>query len=72
MTGLAEAFQKQLSEAVADVWHLATRRDWDWPITEITDTVFQPTQPVSSPLRADRAGGRSVKPGRATVARGFS
>jgi len=61
-----------MSEAVVDVWHLATRRYWDWPITQVTDTLFQPTQPVSLPLRADRAGGRSVKPGRATAARGFS
>jgi 2-polyprenyl-6-methoxyphenol hydroxylase-like FAD-dependent oxidoreductase len=56
VTGLAEAFQRQLSEAIVDVWHLATRRDWDWPITEVTDTIFRPTQPVSLPLRADRAG----------------
>lgn len=35
--GLSATFQRQLNEAVAPYWHLATRNDWDWPITEIDD-----------------------------------
>lgn len=35
--GLAHAFQLQVSEAVEGPWRLATRTDWAWASTEITD-----------------------------------
>lgn len=37
LAGLAQTFQRELSDAVAPYWRLATRNDWDWPITEIDD-----------------------------------
>ncbi len=42
ITGLAETYHKQLSNAVAGLWRTATRKDWDWPITEVDDSVYQP------------------------------
>jgi 2-polyprenyl-6-methoxyphenol hydroxylase-like FAD-dependent oxidoreductase len=42
ITGLAETYHKHLSNAVAGLWRTATRKDWDWPITEVDDSVYQP------------------------------
>ncbi|HKZ85582.1 MAG TPA: FAD-dependent oxidoreductase [Anaerolineae bacterium] len=44
ITGLAETYHKQLSKAVAGLWRTATRKDWDWLITEVDDSVYQPHQ----------------------------
>jgi 2-polyprenyl-6-methoxyphenol hydroxylase-like FAD-dependent oxidoreductase len=49
VSGLAEAFQKALSEAVSSLWHTTTEKEWQWPLTEVTDTVFGP-QPQSPPI----------------------
>lgn len=35
LTGLAQAFQQELSRVVADPWKLATREDKRWPATEV-------------------------------------
>jgi len=40
IAGLAGAFQARLSKALAGLWHMATTKDWDWPLTEVTDTIF--------------------------------
>jgi 2-polyprenyl-6-methoxyphenol hydroxylase-like FAD-dependent oxidoreductase len=37
VTGLAAAFQKELREGLDDLWTQSTSKDWDWPMTEITD-----------------------------------
>lgn len=37
LTGLARAFQQQLSESVSPLWHMATEQEWDWSMTEVTD-----------------------------------
>ena len=37
LTGLAATFQRELNHVVAPYWRLATRNDWDWPVTEIDD-----------------------------------
>lgn len=37
LTGVAGTFQKQLRQAVDGLWSMSTRKDWDWPITEVTD-----------------------------------
>ncbi len=39
LTGLAAIFQKQLSQAVADPWRLATREDRRWPTTEVAQDI---------------------------------
>lgn len=39
VTGLAGAFQKQLRDTTDHLWSMSTRKDWDWPITEVTDDV---------------------------------
>ncbi len=40
MTGLASTFHERLSKALAGLWRMATTKDWDWPLTEVTDTIF--------------------------------
>lgn len=37
LDGLAATFQRELGRAITPYWRLATRNDWDWPITEIED-----------------------------------
>jgi len=37
VTGLAAAFQKALREGLDDLWSQSTGKDWDWPMTEVTD-----------------------------------
>jgi 2-polyprenyl-6-methoxyphenol hydroxylase-like FAD-dependent oxidoreductase len=37
VTGLSQAFQKQLPRAVADPWRMSTRGDQQWPATKITE-----------------------------------
>lgn len=37
LSGIAGAFQKGLRQAVDILWSMSTRKDWDWPITEVTD-----------------------------------
>ncbi len=37
LDGLAETFQRELGRALTPYWRLATRHDWDWPITEVDD-----------------------------------
>lgn len=37
LDGLAATFQRELDRALTPYWRLATRSDWDWPITEIED-----------------------------------
>lgn len=37
LTGLAETFQTQLSQALARLWRMATQHDWHWPTTEVDD-----------------------------------
>ena len=37
LTGLAHAFQKQLSHSLSRLWHTVTSQDWQWPATTITD-----------------------------------
>lgn len=37
LDGLAATFQRELNQALHPYWRLATRNDWDWPITEIDD-----------------------------------
>jgi flavin-dependent dehydrogenase len=44
VSGLAEKFQKRLSEAVSGLWQKTTQKAWQWPLTEVTDTIFQPLQ----------------------------
>lgn len=39
VTGLAGTFQKKLREATDRLWSMSTRKDWDWPITEVTDDI---------------------------------
>jgi 2-polyprenyl-6-methoxyphenol hydroxylase-like FAD-dependent oxidoreductase len=53
LNGLAETYQRELSEAVAGLWQMATRKDWDWPITEVTDTIFQLPTPLPPARRAN-------------------
>jgi 2-polyprenyl-6-methoxyphenol hydroxylase-like FAD-dependent oxidoreductase len=36
-TGVAGTFQKRLRQTVDGLWSMSTRKDWDWPITEVTD-----------------------------------
>jgi 2-polyprenyl-6-methoxyphenol hydroxylase-like FAD-dependent oxidoreductase len=47
LTGLAKAFQTQLSRVVADPWQMVTREDQRWPATEIVgqrELVARPSQ----------------------------
>ncbi|HEX6386769.1 MAG TPA: FAD-dependent monooxygenase [Anaerolineae bacterium] len=37
LTGLAGAFQRRLSQTVGHLWHAATKQEWDWDVTEVTD-----------------------------------
>ena len=37
LTGLASAFQRQLSLSLSRLWHMVTSQDWHWPTTTITD-----------------------------------
>ena len=37
LDGLAATFQRELGRALTPYWRLATRNDWDWPITEVED-----------------------------------
>jgi 2-polyprenyl-6-methoxyphenol hydroxylase-like FAD-dependent oxidoreductase len=37
LTGLAHAFQKQLSHSLSRLWHTVTSQDWQWPATTVTD-----------------------------------
>lgn len=37
LDGLAATFQRELNQAVHPYWRLATRNDWNWPVTEIDD-----------------------------------
>lgn len=37
VTGLAAAFQKALREGLDDLWSQSTGKDWDWPMTEVSD-----------------------------------
>ena len=37
LTGLAGAFQKQLSKSVGHLWQAALKQEWHWDITEVTD-----------------------------------
>lgn len=37
VSGLALAFQKQLSKAIEKSWQLATRTDWQWATTRVDD-----------------------------------
>lgn len=37
LDGLSAAFQRELGQAIHPYWRLATRNDWDWPVTEIED-----------------------------------
>jgi 2-polyprenyl-6-methoxyphenol hydroxylase-like FAD-dependent oxidoreductase len=37
LEGIAETFQSRLRQAVDGLWAMSTRKDWDWPITEVTD-----------------------------------
>lgn len=37
LTGLAGAFQKQLSDSVGHLWQAALKQEWHWDITEVTD-----------------------------------
>jgi 2-polyprenyl-6-methoxyphenol hydroxylase-like FAD-dependent oxidoreductase len=62
LKGLAEAFQKQLSQVVAGSWQMAIEQDSRWPLTQATTGTF-PTQarvsglgfsPKSAPARAGR------------------
>lgn len=39
LTGLASAFQKRLSHAMADLWKLVTDQDRRWPMVEIVEEV---------------------------------
>lgn len=39
LTGLAAAFQKQLSRAMADLWQTATDQDRRWPMVEVNEQV---------------------------------
>jgi len=52
LTGLASAFQKKLSQAVADPWQLAIREDKRWPTTEIAEDILSIRIPVSRPVVA--------------------
>jgi 2-polyprenyl-6-methoxyphenol hydroxylase-like FAD-dependent oxidoreductase len=49
VSGLAETFQRQLSEALSHLWYTTTQKEWQWPLTEVTDTVFQPDEPALPP-----------------------
>jgi 2-polyprenyl-6-methoxyphenol hydroxylase-like FAD-dependent oxidoreductase len=46
MTGLAEAFQSQLSRVVADPWQMVTREDQRWPATEVVGQKELVSRPV--------------------------
>ncbi len=37
VTGLAASFQKDLRKGLDDLWSQSTGKDWDWPMTEVTD-----------------------------------
>jgi 2-polyprenyl-6-methoxyphenol hydroxylase-like FAD-dependent oxidoreductase len=39
LTGLAAAFQRQLSQAMADLWQTATDQDRRWPTVEVNEQV---------------------------------
>lgn len=39
VTGLAAAYQKALRAGLDDLWSQSTSKDWDWPMTEVTDNV---------------------------------
>jgi hypothetical protein len=39
LTGLASAFQKRLSHAMADLWKLVTDQDRRWPMVEVVEEV---------------------------------
>lgn len=45
LTGLARRFQKQLSQAVANIWQMTTREDRRWPETDVVET------PDAAPVR---------------------
>ncbi len=44
LTGLAEAFQSRLKQAVASAWQMATREDQRWPNTEVVQ-LYNPDLP---------------------------
>lgn len=37
IAGLAASFQKALREGLDNLWSQSTSKDWDWPMTEVTD-----------------------------------
>ncbi len=37
VTGLAGTFQRRLRDTTDRLWSMSTRKDWDWPMTEVTD-----------------------------------
>ncbi len=53
VNGLAEAFQKALSEAVSSLWHKTVQKEWQWPLTVVTDTVFRPAEPARLPTETN-------------------
>lgn len=37
LAGISARFQQSMSKSVNRLWRIATRSDWAWPITEVTD-----------------------------------
>lgn len=53
VTGLARSFQKQLSQAVAGPWRMATREDRRWPVTQVSEGT-SPVQHRAPGLKVNR------------------
>ena len=56
LTGLAGTFQKQLSQAMADLWQMATDQDRRWPMVEVVEEVRPSSTPTPATCSQDRAG----------------
>jgi 2-polyprenyl-6-methoxyphenol hydroxylase-like FAD-dependent oxidoreductase len=56
LAGLAQAFQAQLSQVVADSWQLAVREDRRWPLTKETKELL----PVGLQLPSPKSRGRTA------------
>jgi flavin-dependent dehydrogenase len=53
LTGLARAFQSQLSDSLSHLWHMVTSQAWQWSettVTDNTDDIYLTDERSGSPL----------------------